>query len=332
MNGTPSRIQATAKTVDGETSSWPFPMAFRRLSEVSLTPGRMSAKRSVLAVHWTMTLSKAFLALKSLSYVSVCSHKLGQCCLPDILSDVFNMVHAGLASRDQVIGTVFLVSGNKVGIVDARKRNHRGHFFFDLGLESWFENRSPVHCIGQVQATDIPTTKDEVIGVDHGQDIMEWDVHILRGLCIGAELHSRSHDNRAVVISSTRTLTSFPNKAPAISNDTGSNRGTVVSTPAHQHHAGLGYLAVDFEVIDRLLWSSYILTIGGLFDHGGTISVLGSYLALRIDDIGRVNCEEVLVGGGRRTISVREARSIFSVRCHAEVVFGWLDGGRVWWL
>ena len=66
MKGAPSRMQATAKTVEGETSSWPASMALSRFSAVSLMPGMMSAKRSVLAVHWTMTLSRPFAALKSL--------------------------------------------------------------------------------------------------------------------------------------------------------------------------------------------------------------------------------------------------------------------------
>lgn len=236
------------------------------------------------------------------------------------------MVEAGLGARDHVIGTVFLISGNEVRVVDAGKRNHRGHFFLDLGLECWLEDCSPVHCSSQVQATDIPTTNDEVIGVNHWQGVMEWDIDILGGLCIGAQLHGGSHDNRSVVVSSTRTLTSFPDQATAIGNDTGSNRGAIVTAPTDQHDTSLGDLAIDFEVVDSLLRSSYKLAVRGLIDYGGTIGVLGSYLVWGVGDIGRDDCEEVLLGKGRRTISVREARSIFSVRSHAEVVLrGWKD-------
>lgn len=66
IKGVFSRMQATAKTVEGETSSWPASMDLSRFSAVSLTPSRRSEKRSVLAVHWTMTLSRPLLALKSL--------------------------------------------------------------------------------------------------------------------------------------------------------------------------------------------------------------------------------------------------------------------------
>ena len=51
MKGSPSRIAATAKRVDGETSEWEFLFAFNRLSAVSPTPEMMSLYLSVLAVQ-----------------------------------------------------------------------------------------------------------------------------------------------------------------------------------------------------------------------------------------------------------------------------------------
>merc|ERR1712159_78947 len=73
MKDTPSRMHATAKTVDGEISSSPRWMAARRLAAVSLTPDWISAKRSVLAVHRTMTLSQLLLALNSRMSLRICS-------------------------------------------------------------------------------------------------------------------------------------------------------------------------------------------------------------------------------------------------------------------
>lgn len=66
MKGAFSRMQAVAKIVEGAISEWPEAMDWRRFSAVSLTPGRMSAKRSVLAVHWTIILSRLCLDLNSL--------------------------------------------------------------------------------------------------------------------------------------------------------------------------------------------------------------------------------------------------------------------------
>jgi hypothetical protein len=66
MKGAFSRIHAVAKIVEGAISAWPEAMDWRRLSAVSLTPGTMLAKRSVLAVHWTMILSRLCFDLNSL--------------------------------------------------------------------------------------------------------------------------------------------------------------------------------------------------------------------------------------------------------------------------
>ena len=41
-NGHPSRTDATANSVDGDTSEWDALIAASRLAEVSLTPGMMS--------------------------------------------------------------------------------------------------------------------------------------------------------------------------------------------------------------------------------------------------------------------------------------------------
>merc|ERR1719231_238046 len=69
----PSRIDATAKMVDGEISGSLSSMACIRLSAVSLTPDWSDEKRSVLAVHSTMTLSSLFFALNSLMSLRICS-------------------------------------------------------------------------------------------------------------------------------------------------------------------------------------------------------------------------------------------------------------------
>merc|ERR1711869_161769 len=59
------REHMTAKMVDGEISGSLSSMACSRLSAVSFTPDCSDAKRSVFAVHSTITLSSLFAALKS---------------------------------------------------------------------------------------------------------------------------------------------------------------------------------------------------------------------------------------------------------------------------
>mmetsp|Transcript_32245 Transcript_32245/g.66733 ORF Transcript_32245/g.66733 Transcript_32245/m.66733 type:complete len:332 (+) Transcript_32245:77-1072(+) len=80
MYEAPSRTLATAKTVDGEISSSPRLIAARRFCALSFTPVWTSAKRSVLAVQSTMTLSSPFDALKSRISFWICS--ICSCLLP----------------------------------------------------------------------------------------------------------------------------------------------------------------------------------------------------------------------------------------------------------
>ena len=95
---------------------------------------------------------------------------------------------------------------------------------------------------------------------------------------------------------------------------------TVVSAPSDKHHAGLGDLAVDLEIINSLLRSSNEFAIITLAYQGSAVGVLGVDLAVGVDDIGRVDDKEVLAGGSSSgdTVSVREASADFSVWCHID--------------
>ena len=73
---------------------------------------------------------------------------------------------------------------------------------------------------------------------------------------------------------------------------------TVVSTPSNKHHTSLGNLAVDLEFIDSFLGSCHIFAISSLIDQCSTVRVLGSDLIVGVDDIGRVDGEEILVCWG----------------------------------
>jgi hypothetical protein len=59
----PSKIDAQANNVDGETSVCPFLIDASKFSVVSFTPSIISAKRYVFADHKTITLSSPFVAL-----------------------------------------------------------------------------------------------------------------------------------------------------------------------------------------------------------------------------------------------------------------------------
>ena len=55
-------------------------------------------------------------------------------------------------------------------------------------------------------------------------------------------------------------------------------------------------LAVNLKVVDRLLGSGNEFAVVSSGDRGGTVCVLGFDLVLGVDDIGRVDDEEIFVG------------------------------------
>ena len=80
-------MEATAKTVEAETSSSLFLIELIRLAAVSFNPGRTSQKRSVLAVHKTITYTKKnnFLKEKGIQVNSSPTNACSQGCGRDRL-------------------------------------------------------------------------------------------------------------------------------------------------------------------------------------------------------------------------------------------------------
>lgn len=239
----------------------------------------------------------------------------------DILSNLLNVRHGGLGALKHVIGAILLVGSNEVRVVDGGKGNHLGHFLLDLGLESGLKDLSAVHGLGQVHLANVPTANDEVIGVDHGQDVLEWDVDLLVSLGIVTQLESRAHDDRTVVVGLARTLLGVPGDLAAVGEDTSGDGGAVVATPTDQHHTDLGDLAVDLEVVEGLVRGGNILAVGVRLNLGGTVGVAGLDLSVGVSDVGRVDSEDF--PGGRGTVAVgvvcpvRGARA-FRVRSHVD--------------
>lgn len=232
----------------------------------------------------------------------------------DVLADLLNVLVAGLAAGNQVVGTVLLVGGNEIRVVDGWERGDGSHLLADHGLEGWLKDSSTVHGISQVHGADIPSANDEVVGVDHGQNVMEGDVDILGGLRIRTKLHGGGHGDGTVVVCSTVALTCGPGEVAAVGNDTSSDGGTVVTTETDQHHTDLGDGTLDLEVVDGLLGGSNVLASLILGDRGGAVRVLGLDSLGSVLDVWAVDREKVLDGGS--TVPVCNTSAIVSVWCH----------------
>lgn len=240
----------------------------------------------------------------------------------NVLSDLLNVSVASLGALKEIVGSVLLVGSNEVRVVDGGEGSQLSHLLPDVGLESRLKDLGAIHGLGQVQRADVPASNDKVVGVDHGQQVVEGDVDLLVGLGVGSELDGRAHDDGAVVVGLLNALLGVPNKVASVGNDTGGNSGTVVTTPADKHHADLGNLAVDLEVVERLLGSSHKVAVGVGLDTGGAIGVFGSDFRVRVIDIGGIDDEGAPSStSGRRlamgiAVPVRGARANFRVGSH----------------
>jgi len=239
---------------------------------------------------------------------------IGRLEVGDVLADLLDVLSACLAARDQVISTVLLVGSDEVRVVDGWQWSDSLHFLVDQSLQGGLKDASTIHGVSQVEGADIPSTDDNVIWVDHGQDLMERNVDILGSLRISAQLHGGAHGDGAVVVGSARTLASSPGQVTLVGKDTSSDSGAIVASESDQHHTDLWDVALDLEVVDSLLWSSNILASIILGDQGSTVGVLGLDLGLRVDDVWAVDREEVLVGGN--TVPVCSTGSDICVWCH----------------
>ena len=143
----------------------------------------------------------------------------------DVLANLLNVLVASLGARDQVISAILLVGSNEIWVVDRWEWLDGSHLLPDHLLEGWLKDGSAVHGILQVHGRDIPTTDDEVIWVDHWEDLLEWNVDILSGLSIGAQLHGGRHGDGSVVVGGAWTLPSLPCEVITVGNNAGGDGG-----------------------------------------------------------------------------------------------------------
>src|SRR2546421_7734450 len=106
----------------------------------------------------------------------------------NILTNLFDMGHGSLSSLDTVVRTSFLVGSYEIRIVNAWEGLHFGHFFEKKGFKSWLKHGGSIHSIGKVHRTNIPSANDEIVRMDHGKHIMQWNVDSFARLCIKPKL------------------------------------------------------------------------------------------------------------------------------------------------
>lgn len=151
-----------------------------------------------------------------------------------------DMLKMGLlvGAWDEVVRARLLVRSDEVGVVDGRERFHLSQVGSDLALKIVVENTGSLHRFVQRQARDVPTTKNEVIGVHHGQHIGHWDVNVLASGGLSTNANGRSTKEGTNVVGLLDTRLCVPGDIVTVGKNSRTQSGTIVSPHTDHHQTG----------------------------------------------------------------------------------------------
>ena len=104
-----------------------------------------------------------------------------------------------------------------------------------LALEIPRENLSTSHCLVEGQARNVPSTENEVVGVNHGQHVTEGDINVLSGDRIHSQTDSRGTKDGFNVVGPLNTELGVLDKVMAVGED-GSDGGRAFVSSHTNHH------------------------------------------------------------------------------------------------
>ena len=110
----------------------------------------------------------------------------------------------------------------------------------DLTLEIVVEDLGTVHGLVEGKGRYIPTSKNEVIGVNHGEDIGDRDVDVLASSRISTEAHGRGTKDRANVVGGLKPFLGVPGDVVTVGDDGGGESSTIVAANADHHESREG--------------------------------------------------------------------------------------------
>jgi len=169
--------------------------------------------------------------------------------LADVGPDVLE-VDLLVVSGNQVVSASLLVGSDEVGVVDGRKRLSKlGHVRGDLALKIVVQNLGTLHGLVHREARDIPSTEDEVVGVDHRKDVGNRDVDILASGRLSSDADSGSAENGTNVVGLLDALLGVPDDVVTVGKDGSTESGTVVASNTDHEQASLGDSTLGLELV-----------------------------------------------------------------------------------
>lgn len=141
-----------------------------------------------------------------------------------------------VSSWNDVVGTGLLVGSDEVGIVDRGEwLPEKCHVRSDLALKIVVEDFGTLHGLVHGQARNIPTPKDEIIRVHHGQHVRDRDVDFLTRAGLSSNANGRRAKDRANVVGLLDARFGVPNNVVTVGEDSSAqSRAVVAAKTDHQ--------------------------------------------------------------------------------------------------
>ena len=126
-------------------------------------------------------------------------------------------------SRNQIVGSVTLIAGDEVGVVDGRLRNDAFHVRTEFFLKFRLEDSSTNHSLVEIGIIDVPAINDEIIRRQNGKERRKRNMHLF--LSIVTKVDRRGLSNRSNLLVKRLIFNELPKVVGSLN--------SVLGAPAH---------------------------------------------------------------------------------------------------
>ena len=136
----------------------------------------------------------------------------------DVLAQLIHLLLLG--SREDVVGTLTLVGGDKVWEVNSLHGLDLLHVRVELVLEVNVKDLGTLHGVTEVHAVNVPSVPDDLAGVDHWQHVLHGRVDGI-SVHVVSELDGRCHHDGSPVVGLLGALLGVPGDSILVGDGTG---------------------------------------------------------------------------------------------------------------
>lgn len=148
-----------------------------------------------------------------------------------------DVIKVGLLVRagNKIIRALLLIGRNEVGIIDRGKRLAKeSHVRNNLALKVVVQDLGAFHGLVEADAGDIPTTENEIVGVNHRKDVRDRDMDFL-AVGISTNADGGRAEEGADVVGLLEAFLSVPSDVVAVGEDGGAQGSAIVTTNTNHH-------------------------------------------------------------------------------------------------